>query len=305
MKQRNVQDHHGFDGAGKYRLFAAAAMILLAVASNADEIIAPDRAMNPLERPAETLHIHVNPEKSVDPDLTEEDVFVFDKSDKLTITGETWGYIRTKASYRDYHLVLEYRFTGPTSGSRAEKARDSGLLLHCFGEDGSRGGGTWIPCIEVQVMEGATGDFIVLGPYDDQENLLPIHLESTGVFDDRVPFYDPKGEPRIMPKVGVGNNAMRNALRSRQYREVKDWHSETDADFSTESQLWNRVDVIADGDKIDVYVNGHLVNRGWNAKPAGGWIGIQSEGAEVEYRKWQLHPLGAIGVPPVEAQAEK
>ena len=44
--------------------------------------------------------------------------------------------MRTNDDYRDYHLVLEYKFTGPTMGTREGKARDNGILIHAHGPDG-------------------------------------------------------------------------------------------------------------------------------------------------------------------------
>ncbi|MFN3151540.1 family 16 glycoside hydrolase [Bremerella sp.] len=239
----------------------------------AEEAIVPADLIRILEADRSNFVFHLGPETS-NPNATAEDVFQLDQTGKLTVSGETWGYIRTAKHYRDYHLVLEYRFTGSTSGKRKLKARDSGLLLHCFGEDGSRRR-NWIPSIEVQIMEGATGDFIVLGPFDDSGNLLPVHLESTVEFRSKkakVPYYSPDRESRVMPKDETGANAVFHVMRNRNYREVRDWHHQDDADYSTESQQWNRLDVIANNDKIDVYVNGHLVNRGWSASlPKVGW----------------------------------
>lgn len=284
---------------------AALALVSLTSGAGADdmaEVVTPAEPIRILEQPREAFRFHIAPHTAVDPALTAEDIFQLDGKGKLTITGQTWGYLRTAKRYRDYHLVLEYRFTGPTSGTRAAKARDSGLLLHCFGRDGSRSK-TWLPCIEVQIMEGATGDFIVLGPFDDDKNLLPLHLESTGKSDgQKVPFHAPEGETIVLPQNRPLGNAIHSLSRNRNYREVKDWHSETDADFATgEDGKWNRLDVVCDGDEIVVHVNGRLVNRGRKVSPTVGFLAIQSEGATVEYRNWVLHPLGTVEIPASQA----
>jgi hypothetical protein len=54
---------------------------------------------------------------------------------------------------------------------------------------------------------------------------------------------------------------------------------------------WNVVEVICDGDKIQNIVNGVLVNEGTAASVTKGKIILQSEGAEVFYRKIELRPL--------------
>ena len=56
----------------------------------------------------------------------------------LRVTGEGFGGLITKQAYRDYRLVMEFRWTGRTWGSRETKARDNGLLLHCTGSPGNR-----------------------------------------------------------------------------------------------------------------------------------------------------------------------
>jgi len=54
---------------------------------------------------------------------------------------------------------------------------------------------------------------------------------------------------------------------------------------------WNTVEVICDGDKITNIVNGVVVNSGSKASVTRGKILLQSEGAEVFYRKVELRPL--------------
>jgi len=55
---------------------------------------------------------------------------------------------------------------------------------------------------------------------------------------------------------------------------------------------WNRMVVEAVGRTIKVWVNGDLVNSGFDATADHGQIALQSEGAEVEFRKLLLTPKG-------------
>src|SRR4051794_3133033 len=48
----------------------------------------------------------------------------------LRISGEEWGGIATRQMYRDYHLIVEWKWAGPAHGGRSTKARDSGILVH-------------------------------------------------------------------------------------------------------------------------------------------------------------------------------
>ena len=54
---------------------------------------------------------------------------------------------------------------------------------------------------------------------------------------------------------------------------------------------WNRLTIECLKDKIKVWVNGDLVNYGYNATVSQGQIALQSEGAEVEFRKVNLTPI--------------
>ena len=54
---------------------------------------------------------------------------------------------------------------------------------------------------------------------------------------------------------------------------------------------WNTMLIKCVGDKIKVWVNGDLVNYGWDCTTSKGQIAIQAEGSEVEFRKLELTPI--------------
>jgi hypothetical protein len=54
---------------------------------------------------------------------------------------------------------------------------------------------------------------------------------------------------------------------------------------------WNTLVIEALDNAIKVWVNGHLVNHGFNATADEGQIALQAEGSEVEFRKVQLTPI--------------
>jgi hypothetical protein len=62
-------------------------------------------------------------------------------------------------------------------------------------------------------------------------------------------------------------------------------------DAERPSGEWNTVEVICDGDRITNIVNGVVVNEGTEASVTRGRILLQSEGAEVWFRKVELRPL--------------
>lgn len=54
---------------------------------------------------------------------------------------------------------------------------------------------------------------------------------------------------------------------------------------------WNTMTLECVGNKIRVWVNGNLVNDGYNCTANKGNIALQAEGAEVEFRKVELTPI--------------
>ena len=48
------------------------------------------------------------------------------------------------------------------------------------------------------------------------------------------------------------------------------------------------------GNAVKVWVNGDLVNHGFDATASRGQIALQAEGAEVEFRKVRLTPISKL-----------
>src|SRR5712692_4390251 len=76
------------------------------------------------------------------------------------VSGKVFGGFITEKEYENYHLVVEFKWGEKTWPPREKAARDSGILLHCQGADG--GFGPWMESYECQMIEGGTGDFLVL-----------------------------------------------------------------------------------------------------------------------------------------------
>jgi hypothetical protein len=49
---------------------------------------------------------------------------------------------------------------------------------------------------------------------------------------------------------------------------------------------------MCDGGHIEVFVNGTKVNEAFDASPTEGRLQLQTELAEIFYRRWELWPLG-------------
>ena len=55
----------------------------------------------------------------------------------IRVSGKIFGCFTTEKEYENYHLVMEFKWGEKTWPPREKDARDSGILLHCVGEDGA------------------------------------------------------------------------------------------------------------------------------------------------------------------------
>ncbi len=202
------------------------------------------------------------------------------KDGMIRISGEEWGCITTDAIYENYQIVLEFRWGGQTHEPRLKNARDSGLLLHSVGEDGGSQG-IWMHSIECQMIEGGTGDFIVVGDGSDQFQVTcQVRSDAEGNA-----WFSPEGGNPLTIKEGRINWYGRDP----EWKDLIGFRGRQDVEKP--SGEWNTLKCIARDDQITVYLNGDLVNRATAVKPSRGRIQIQSEGAEVFVRRVELTPL--------------
>jgi hypothetical protein len=105
----------------------------------------------------------------------------------LHITGEDHGYIATPQSWKDYHLVVEFKWGKETFGSKY--VRNSGILLHARGPHGNAGG-VWMASIECQLAQGCVGDLIAISGKDEHGKPLPVEFTSEVVLgpDKKAPL---------------------------------------------------------------------------------------------------------------------
>lgn len=67
----------------------------------------------------------------------------------IHITGTPFGYMRTKKTYSDYKLHVEWRYPG--------EASNSGVFIH-----GQTPDSIWLKCVECQLKAGSAGDFVCM-----------------------------------------------------------------------------------------------------------------------------------------------
>ena len=74
----------------------------------------------------------------------------------IHITGNPFGYMRTKDIYSDYKLHVEWRWP--------LEATNSGVFVHAQQPDT-----IWLKCIECQLQAGNAGDFVCMNGADMNE----------------------------------------------------------------------------------------------------------------------------------------
>jgi hypothetical protein len=74
----------------------------------------------------------------------------------IHITGNPFGYMRTKESYTNYSLHVEWRWPS--------EATNSGVFVHAQPPDS-----IWLKCVECQLKAGNAGDFVCMNGSDMTE----------------------------------------------------------------------------------------------------------------------------------------
>lgn len=197
----------------------------------------------------------------------------------IRISGENWGGISTKSEYSNFHLQLMFKWGTLKWGQKKNKKRDSGLLYFCVGPHGADYG-AWMRSQEFQIEEGNCGDYWgVAGGTED----IPIIKRSDSEY-----VYDPSGNLTTFSATSaVGRHCVKRG------------------DAENSSGEWNILDLYCNGDTSVHVINGQVMMvlyhsaqmDSGNVSPlVKGKVQIQSEGAEVFYKRITIEPLKSIPV---------
>lgn len=222
---------------------------------------------------------HVNPKMDFHDDP--KDIWTFAKDGTFNISGRGYGYVATEENYRDYHLVLEYKWGTKTWGAREKKAKDNGILLHAYGPHGAYRD-TWMASIEAQIIEGGAGDILVLSPTSEFTTSLSTEIT---LDRDKEKIWNPGSQRQT-----VTHGRINWRGRDEDWSDTVGFRGKNDVE--SPSGEWNRLEVIAKGDTLQYFVNGAMVNEAFDCKPSEGKILLQTEGAEMIVRRYELYPLG-------------
>jgi hypothetical protein len=199
----------------------------------------------------------------------------------IRISGEVFGELRTKASFKDYHLKLQFKWGEKKwpPRDRPETPRDSGLLYHVHNEPGVAGR-TWARSIELQIQEHDVGDLYAVG------SAIAVKAKPRAGTMPVLYDYDPAGEWTFFSQSqGASGRCVKQPDNERPTGE------------------WNTVELIAFGEDAIHIVNGKVVMRLHGPlridadvprTVTAGPIILQSEGAEVFYRDIEIRSITAI-----------
>ena len=198
----------------------------------------------------------------------------------IRISGEEFGCITTTETYENYKLVISFKWGEKTWAPRLENARDNGVLIHSTGKDGGYNG-TWMHGIECQIIEGGTGDLLVVG---DKTEKFAITCRVAKEQQNGSWLYEPGGKP-----VTINGGRINWWGRDAAWKDIKDFRGAKDVENPVGK--WNSLEIVANGNAISVLLNGIPVNEAINTIPSKGRIQIQSEGAEMFVGAVTLTPL--------------
>jgi hypothetical protein len=195
----------------------------------------------------------------------------------LRVSGENFGGISTKKEFQNYHLRLQFKWGEMKHAPRKNAKRDSGLLYHAGGNHGADFG-YWMRSQEFQIQEGDCGDYwgVAGGSFE-----VPAVQKDSAVF-----VFVPAASRLVF------NEQSKNGRRC-----IKD----PDAERPTGE--WNDLDLYCFGDTAIHMVNGKTVmvlyksakiEKGNLVPLRKGKLQLQSEGAEIYFRKIEMRPISGI-----------
>lgn len=220
-----------------------------------------------------------------DPDKVFTVVDRVDDAPAIRVSGQHWGGFVTHKNYANYKLVVEYRWGLATWAPRADKTRDSGILLHGQGPDGGYAKdfkSPWMRSFEYQIIEGGTGDIIVLGGWNrgSPEQIVPKLFAQV----ERTNYWSPTGT-----RAEFTRGRINWQHRDPAWKDTLGYRGPKDVEHAVGQ--WNRIEARVSGGNLDYWLNGVKVIEARDGTYTWGKLLFQSEAAEIYFRRIELHPL--------------
>jgi hypothetical protein len=202
----------------------------------------------------------------------------------IHVSGEGYGAITTQEQFTNFHFRVQFKWGLARWGGRAQVGRDSGILYCGIGQPNPRTG--WLTSVENNIMEKGVGQWWSVngaiidceGEWVTAENELYVPYKKEGRGEKNIVWR--KGGPRLTPAPANGITPP----------------------FDVEQVFgnWNTVEVVFWGGQCIHLLNGHVNLVAFNPRyqQGGQWralthgkIQLQSEEAELFYRKIEVRPL--------------
>lgn len=211
-------------------------------------------------------------------------VVAADDTPAIRVSGKEYGAITTRESFENFHFRIQFKWGLGRYGDRATVGRDSGILYCGIGLPNPRTG--WLTSVENNIMEKGVGQWWsvngalidVEGEWVTAENELYVPYKKEGAGEKNI-VWKP-GAARLHPNAGNGITPP--------------------FDVETVFGNWNTAEVIFWAGQCIHVLNGHvnLVAVNPRYQESGTWrpltqgkIQLQSEGAELYYRRPEIRPL--------------
>ncbi len=186
----------------------------------------------------------------------------------IVLLADPQGHLITNEVYQNYRLQVEYRFAGVPG--------NSGVVVHA---STPRAVNKMFPkSIEVQLQHNDAGDLWCIG-----ETIAAPDMENRRGPEDK--------------QGGLYNSLLKTIKKWSGIKEDKQSRivKLTDNAEKTPGE-WNTIVIECFDSYIHVWLNGVLVNDGFNCSATKGQIALQAEGCEVEFRKVVLMPITKLSV---------
>jgi hypothetical protein len=193
----------------------------------------------------------------------------------LHVSGQIYGSFATVREYENYHFRMEVKWGEKKWAPREDKPRNAGLLYHGTGEFG-KGLDVWKVSHECQIMETMFGDSYRMGDTYCDITASKSNGNERYTFDKNAPSVGFSPELPICSKNPMNEKPMGE---------------------------WNVVEILCyEGTSVHVIngkvnmvnTNSHRVVGGKAVPLTKGVIQLQSEGAEIYYRKMEIKPIDGI-----------
>jgi hypothetical protein len=208
----------------------------------------------------------------------------------IRVSGQVMGGLSTRREFSNYALRLEFKWGRKRWPPRENSVRDSGVLYHCVGKPSLQTG--WMQSAECQIEEQDCGDFwAVQGVRADADT---IRMDTSDDLRRQFEVWAKRNEGKY-PPFAYRKGAARMTVHGDGLMKQGDAEKPTGQ--------WNMVEIYCVGTTAVHVVNGtpmmvlHNLRRPQDGREVAldrGKIQLQSEGAEVFYRKLEVRPLTQI-----------